>query len=181
MLPDINSLKGHVTEVHGSPNSGKTSGILSYIREMQTRQGALAYFIDAASKLGEAAIKENNIWFSFDINNDHELALMDMACKYLDIVVIDDVTYVRGDLWYFMSNLKRIARHRNVAIIVINQKRFVMNHKTGDFEYKPYRVNVMRKYCTYALDVDTDEWMELNTPDTESHFDEFTKLLLKGA
>jgi thymidine kinase len=181
MLPNIEVLKGHVTEVHGSPNSGKTKALLSYIRELQTRQEALAYFIDAASKLGTAATKEKNIWFSFNINSSDELALMDIACKYLDIVVIDDATYIHGDLWRFMSNLKRVAQNRNVAIVVINQKRFVLNHKTGNYEYRPYRFNVMRRYCTYAWDVDTDEWMELNPPNTTSHFDDFTKLLLKGA
>ena len=182
MIPDIKKIKGKLIEMHGSPKADVTHKMVSYIREMQKAHCVLTCYYDIRGELAKTIEEDDEIlekiWISPSLAGNFALERLRCAANYTDIIVIDDVTYLDGDLWQFLASLRRIAEKYDTAIFLLNQRRFVKNHGTQEFEDLPYRCNIMKQYCSYAIDADTEEVLFLDFK--EQKYDSFVEYLLKN-
>ena len=179
LIPDITQIRGMLVEIHGSPDVGKTKDVVNYINQMQKKYDILTYYVDVANDLKafKGNIDTNKVWIAFDINSDNEIATMCKAAKVADLIVIDDITFYHENVDWLLNKLNKLAYVYDTAIIVLNQMRFVLNHRTGEHEEKPYRYNRIQKYCSIAIDMDNQTFTKR---EEKTDLDDFADFLLKA-
>ena len=157
LFPEIENFKGKVIEIHGSPDSGKTKAILRYIKHIQDSFNSTTFYLDADNALqnmGEfSKLDHSRIWLTFSMN-ENVIYQIPSIMKNVDLFVLDNFTIYPKKPWRFLSELHNMAKKYKTAVILVNQCRCVLNHKTGKFEDKPYRYNIIQKYCDAAIDWD---------------------------
>lgn len=160
---DLSTLRGRLVEIHGSENINLSKHIAPQIAALQRNEQAIVYYIDAGAKLNlkDMPYDWNLLFTAFGLN-ENTLRSLEPAAEYVDVVVIDSLPYYEGNVWELLAQLRNIARSHNIAVIVVNEYRYVKNHRTGDFEYKPYRFNAVCRYASLAIDADvgTATWLE---------------------
>ena len=181
LFPSFHNMKGHITEVHGSPDAGKTKTVLSYIRTLQKENNVKVLYMDTTNKLqnaGEAAKLDPELtWFMFGTTLGNCSSIECFAKNGIDLLVIDDIVCFNRKLWDIAKRLDRIARQDGLAIILINQLRNVMDHTTGEFVLKPYRFNTIEPYCHYVVDLDR-QTTSVSDTDIELGLDAGVKMFL---
>lgn len=181
MLPDINIIRGKLTELHGTPEADATRLVSRYIQEMQQKYQALTFYCDIRGELSktiEDASFYEKVWVTPFLSQALSEKAVVYAAQYVDIIVIDDLTYLEGDLWRTLASLRNIARDYHVAVIVLNQKRCIRDPETQEFVEMPYRFNAVKQYCSYVVDADTKECQLLDGK--EHGYDDFIEFLLKA-
>lgn len=174
-FPELNKLRGQLLEIHGSADSGKTKAVIDYLRKEQKDNDVLVYYIDAGNQLkNKDLLDKDKTWFSFDIKTAENYFCLLKIAKNVDVVVIDDITFI-ADIWKSLNSLKEIAQKSGAVIILINQMRFVLNHLTGEFNEQPYRINAIERYCPYIYDMDTET---MHNDCSLPQEDDFVKYLL---
>ena len=180
MIPDIEKLRGRLVEVHGSPEADITQKMAAYIRQMQQEHNILTCYYDIRGELSKTMNEDDaffeKVWVSPSLSGACSQEQLSYAANYTDLIVINDFTYLDGDVWQFLAWLRKVAVMHHVAIFLLNQKRFVKNHGTGEFEDLPYRYNVIQKYCSYVIDADTGKILLLESQ--EQKYDSFVEYLL---
>ena len=168
-IPRLNNLKGYVSEIHGSHNTGKTKFLLEYVLENQKlNNNFICAYIDTGTQLRNCSVLEkinkDKIWFIF-LNRTILLSdtIIDIA-KQTDLIIIDDFTNLNQNPWSLLKNLQKIAKKTNVTILLANQLRYVIFkcNNTIQTSYQPYRYNVIKSYCKYSIDLDTNEIINFN-------------------
>lgn len=182
MLPDLNIIRGKLVEFHGTPEADTTRLVAGYIQEMQTKYQALTFYCDIRNELSKT-IKDasfyEKVWVTPFLSQALTEKAVVYAAQYVDIIVVDDITYLEGDLWRTLASLRNIARDYDTAIILLNQKRCIRDPKTQEFAEMPYCFNAVKQYCSYVVDADTGECRLLD--EKEYGYDDFVEFLLKRA
>lgn len=180
LIPDIDDIKGTLVEIHGSPDSGKTKSVLRYIKKMQDKHNILTCYVDAANSLKKyiANIESDRVWMLFGLNSQDEIEAVYNSIRLTDLVVIDDITFCDADnVGQFIKQLDRSAHINNTAVIILNQKRFVLNYTSGQYEEKPYRYNKIGKYCSMVIDIDEGVFIKR---DERLQIDSFAQYLVNA-
>lgn len=182
MIPDISELKGKLVEMHGSPDAETTKQMIAYIQEMQEKHDCLTCYYDIRGELSRAIPEDSKffekVWVSPTLSGGILQEKLMHVAQYVDLIVIDDITYFEGDMWRLLSSLRKLAENTHTAIFLLNQRRFVKNHITQEYEDLPYRYNIIQKYCSHSIDADTGEVSLLESK--ESRYDSFVEFLLKA-
>lgn len=180
MRPGYNELENTMIEIHGDPDSGKTTAVTTYVGNMQRKKNAFVLYIDAGSKVRMPyhPLDPDKTWFLFGLDSIEERALCFCAAKYVDILVIDDITFYHHDLRTLLKSLTSLKNKNKITVILINQRRNVLNHQTGEYEDKPYRYNIVSRYCDYSYDLDTNTWTRLNKEPEPMEYDDFAAMLM---
>lgn len=156
-----------------------TKMMAGYIHDMQRKHNALTCYYDFRGELPRA-IGGNSIfekiWVVSSLSKHSMLDNISFVANYTDIIVIDDFTYIEDDLRYFLDRLRKLARDKDSCIFLLNQRRFVRNHATGEFVDRPYRYGLIEKYCAMSIDADIGENRLLNFELPE--YDSFARYLL---
>lgn len=181
MIPDIENIKGKLVEFHGTPEADTTKLAALYIKDMQGKHETLTYYCDIRNELSktiEDASFYEKVWVTQFLSRALTEKAVMYAAQYVDLIVIDDITYIDGDLWKFLSSMRSIARDTKTAVLLLNQKRCIIDSRTQEFVEMPYRFNAVKQYCSYAVDADTNECLPLDGKEPE--YDDFIRFLLKA-
>ena len=179
MIPDIDRLRGKLVEMHGSPDAELTKKMVAYVRHMQEHHKMLTCYYDIRGELSKS-IEDNNffdrVWMIPTIAGGRAQESIMFAANYVDLIVIDDITYIDENLYSFFNSLRTLAKENNICIFLLNQRRLVKNYETGEFIDMPYRYNIVQKYCSLSIDADTEELRILDSESPE--YDSFIQYLL---
>ena len=181
MLPDLNIIRGKLVEFHGTPEADTTRLAAGYIREMQQKHQALTFYCDIRGELSKTVEDDSfyeKVWVTPFLSQVLTAKAIVYAAQYVDLIVIDDITYLEGDLWRILASLRNIARDYDAAILLLNQKRCIPDRETKEFIETPYRFNAIRQYCSYAVDADTGGCQLLDGK--EHGYDDFIEFLLQA-
>ena len=179
MIPDIESLRGKLVEMHGSPDAETTKQMAEYISDMQRQHDSLTCYYGSRGGLAKTVEDGkffDQVWVVPTLSGGTAQESLMFATSYVDLVVIDDITYISENLSRFFDSLRTLARKNKLCIFLLNQRRFVKNRVTGVFEDMPYRYDVVQKYCAMSIDADTKETVLLQKEELE--YDSFVKFLL---
>lgn len=179
-LLNLDTLKGKLIEVHGSENINLSKQIAPQIASFQKENSAIVYYVDAGASLNFRDMPYNwELLFTTFGLNDETLRGLEPAAEYVDVIVIDSLPYYEGSTWDLLAMLRSIARKHNIAIIVLNQYRYVYNHQRCEYEYLPYRYNAVARHASLAIDADTDSmtWFEPQ----KAMYEPFVETLLRRA
>jgi RecA/RadA recombinase len=164
MIPKLDELKGYITEIHGSSDSGKTKTILEYILKNQESNNIFTcIYIDTSNQLRDSSIirkiDDNRIWYVFLKNNILMPDFILQINKYVDLIIIDDFANLKQNPWHLLKKLYDIANITHTAILLTNQQRYVMKkiNAKKQYTYQPYRYNIIKTYCKYSIDLDSNE------------------------
>jgi hypothetical protein len=177
MFESLKSLiaPGKLIEMHGSEEAPIQSIVHSLIKEEQACGNLICYVDGAGRTTSSDDIDLAKIWYVFNIEVLGIPAAISEMADRCDLLIIDDITFYQGDIWRAIESLSHIARRQNMCIIVINQRRNVLNHATREYEDRPYRLEAMKRYCNAIVDMDTGNIEKL---DTEIEYDPFVQQLI---
>lgn len=180
MIPDIEDLRGSLVEIHADEGADLSKAMLDYIKDMQDEhEKILTCYYDVRGNLRREDAEQSvfdKIWMVPTLEGRAAQESLMFAMKNTDIVVIDDITYVDGDLRRFVGSLEKLTRKSKACVFLLNQKRFVRDRATGLFEEKPYRYDVIEKYCKLSADADTGKISLLQME--EPKYDSFVEYLI---
>lgn len=166
---------GKLVELHGSEEAPMQDTVRRLIKEEQSC-GRLVCYIDGAGRTAPSDdIDPAKIWYIFNIDVLGVPAAISEMADRCDMLIVDDITFYQGNVWRAVEMLSHIARRQDMCIVLINQRRNVLNHATKEYEDRPYRLEAMKRYCSAIADLDTGDIQEFGT---EIEYDSFVQDLL---
>ncbi len=175
MIDTANKINGLLTpgtlvEIHTSEDYPHT--LSRYF--LHTPNKLICYF-DLSGGCYSDKEDSGKVWYIFDAAVLDDIFCMAKLAKAFNVIVIDDITLYEGDIWKLLKRLAHMTKDYGLCVVVLNQRRNVLNHATGEYEDKPYRYNAIQRYCDCALDLTTGEVQEFK-PQVE--YDDFVQGLI---
>ena len=110
MIPDIEDLRGSLVEIHADEGADLSKAMLDYIKDMQDEhEKILTCYYDVRGNLRREDAEQSvfdKIWMVPTLEGRAAQESLMFAMKNTDIVVIDDIPYVDGDLRRFVGSLE---------------------------------------------------------------------------
>lgn len=153
-MPPFQKLRGKLIEFHGSENMNLTDCALKWLHSaLNSNEGIIAYYADLSNSISSELLSKNHIDVSrFIVANN--LYLSEEVLSSVDVVVLDDLTLFLGKANRILKEASDIARNYGLVFLVLNQKRNILNHKTGIFEEKAFYENYVLSYADIIVDLD---------------------------